>query len=132
MNRTSAVAVMMFGIALIVAIVLLLPALGMLIGGAAGSIAYATARNDDGYFDVSLSGLQTRSAAVVSDDIDLGSELNLTRTRYVGADRSLGEVAISVSTTAFSGISPLCPRTKRYSRLLGLSRCCASSCAITL
>ena len=61
-------------IALVLAILLLLPALGMLIGGAAGSIAYATARNDDGYFDVSLTGLQSRSAAVISDDIDLGSD----------------------------------------------------------
>ncbi|MGI9603179.1 MAG: DUF4389 domain-containing protein [Acidimicrobiales bacterium] len=61
-------------IALVLAIILLIPALAMFVGGAAGTIAFATARNDDGFFDAGLDGLQTRTAAVVSDDIDLGSD----------------------------------------------------------
>jgi len=60
-------------IALILAIMLLIPSLALLVGGAAGTIAYGTARNDAGFFDTRIEGLQSQTAVVASDDIDLGS-----------------------------------------------------------
>ncbi|MDH4170753.1 MAG: DUF4389 domain-containing protein [Acidimicrobiia bacterium] len=58
----------------IVTVVVLVASIAVLIGGVAGTIAHATARNDSGFFDVGLDGLATRTVAVTSEDIDLGSD----------------------------------------------------------
>jgi len=61
-------------VALIVGILLVLPGIAMLLGGAGLTIAYGVARDDDGYFDFDLDRLQTPTAAIVSGDIDFFSE----------------------------------------------------------
>ncbi|MDH5238887.1 MAG: hypothetical protein OEW85_14855, partial [Acidimicrobiia bacterium] len=52
----------------IVTVVVLVASIAVLIGGVAGTIAHATARNDSGFFDVGLDGLATRTVAVTSED----------------------------------------------------------------
>lgn len=60
--------------ALVVGILLVLPGLAMLLGGAGLTIAYAVARDDDGYFDIDLNRLQTPTPAIVSGDIEFFSD----------------------------------------------------------
>lgn len=56
---------------LIVGCLLLLPGVGMVAGGGAMAIGYGVARNDDGYFEIGLDRLQTPTAAIRSEDVDL-------------------------------------------------------------
>ena len=56
-------------VALVVGCVLLIPALGMFIGGAALAVAYATQRDDDGYFDVTIESLQSSTVAITGEDV---------------------------------------------------------------
>ena len=56
-------------IALVVGCVMLIPALGMFIGGAALTIAYATQRDDDGYFDVTIESLRSSTVAITGEDV---------------------------------------------------------------
>jgi len=56
-------------IALVVGCVMLIPALGMFIGGAALTIAYATQRDEDGYFDVTIESLRSSTVAVTGEDV---------------------------------------------------------------
>ena len=58
-------------VAIVVGAVLALPALGLLAGGAALAVGYATERDDDGYFDASLERLSTRTAAITTGEVDL-------------------------------------------------------------
>ena len=61
-------------IALVVGCLLLLPALGLLVGGGALAAVYAAARDDQGYVDASLDRLSTSSVAIRTDDVDFGSD----------------------------------------------------------
>jgi hypothetical protein len=61
-------------IALVAGCVLLLPALGMLLGGGALALAYATQRNDDGYFDVRIERLETITVAITGEDLDFAAD----------------------------------------------------------
>ena len=61
-------------IALVVGCLLLLPALGLLVGGGALAAVYAAARDDQGYVDASLDPLSTSSVAIRTDDVDFGSD----------------------------------------------------------
>jgi hypothetical protein len=60
--------------AAVLAVVVLIPAFVVLVGGAALTVAYAVGRDDEGFFDTGIDGLQTRTAAVASDDIDLAGD----------------------------------------------------------
>jgi hypothetical protein len=56
-------------IALVIGCVLLLPGLGMLVGGGALGIAAAVQRDDDGYFATTIDRLESPTAAVTSGDL---------------------------------------------------------------
>ncbi len=53
-------------IALIIGCLMLLPGIGLLIGGGALGIAYAAGRNDSGYFQATLNGLHTSTDAITA------------------------------------------------------------------
>jgi hypothetical protein len=57
-------------VSLVLGCLLLLPGLGMLLGGGALGLGYAFARDGDGYFEKSLDRLQTPTAAIRSEKID--------------------------------------------------------------
>ncbi len=60
--------------AVIVGALLLLPALGLFLGGSALSVAYLVEREDDGYFDVTLDRLTSASVAITTTDVDLRAD----------------------------------------------------------
>lgn len=60
--------------AIVVGSLLLLPALAMLIGGGGLAAAYAFVRDDDGYFESSVEGLTSPTAAVTAEDITLSAD----------------------------------------------------------
>lgn len=59
---------------LIIGCLLLVPSLGLLIGGSALGIAAALGRDDDGYFNVTIDEITTPTAAVTSGSADLMTE----------------------------------------------------------
>jgi hypothetical protein len=61
-------------IALVVGCVMLIPALGMFIGGAALTIAYATQRDEAGYFDVTIESLQSSTVAITGEDVRFSAD----------------------------------------------------------
>ncbi len=61
-------------VALVIGCVLIIPALGMLIGGGALAIAYATQRDDGGYFDVTVDRLESPTVAVTGEDVKFSAE----------------------------------------------------------
>ena len=61
-------------VALVVGCVLIIPALGMLIGGGALAIAYATQRDDGGYFDVTVDRLESPTVAMTGEDVKFSAE----------------------------------------------------------
>lgn len=61
-------------IALIVGCALLLPGLGMLLGGGGLAIAYAAGRDDDGYFAGNLDRVRSRAVPVTTGNIDFGAD----------------------------------------------------------
>ena len=60
--------------AIVIGILLAMPALGFLVGGAALTVGYATERADDGYFDVTLERLSTPTAAITTGEADLRAD----------------------------------------------------------
>lgn len=60
--------------AIVVGVLLGLPALGLLVGGAALTVGYATQRDDDGYFDATLDRLSTSKAAITTQEADLRAD----------------------------------------------------------
>ncbi len=61
-------------IALVIGVVMILPALGMLLGGGALALAYATQRDDDGFFDVTIDQLQSPTAAITGEDVRFATD----------------------------------------------------------
>jgi Domain of unknown function (DUF4389) len=61
-------------IALVVGCLLLLPGIGLLVGGGALSVAYAVGRDDDGYFDVTIDRLQSQTVAVTTEDLQFTAD----------------------------------------------------------
>jgi hypothetical protein len=61
-------------VALVVGCVLILPAIGMLLAGGALAVGYATQRDDDGYFDVTIDQLQTPTAAITGEDVKFATD----------------------------------------------------------
>ncbi len=57
--------------AAVLAVVVSIPAFIVLVGGTALTVAYAVGRDDEGFFDARIDGLQTTTVAVASDDIAL-------------------------------------------------------------
>jgi len=58
-------------IAIIVGVLLALPAFGLFIGGGVLGVAYLSERSDDGYFDETLDRIASPTAAIVTGDVDL-------------------------------------------------------------
>lgn len=61
-------------VAIVVAALVALPALGLLIGGGVLTGAYAIERDDDGYFDKTLERLSSSTAVITAGDVDLRSD----------------------------------------------------------
>ncbi len=61
-------------VSLVVGGVLILPALGLLAAGGALAFGYATQRDDDGYFDVTIDQLQTPTAAITGEDVKFAAD----------------------------------------------------------
>lgn len=61
-------------IALVIGTLLVIPSIGLLFGGSALGLAYAFARDDEGYFDTTLDRLDTDTVAVTAEDITLAAE----------------------------------------------------------
>lgn len=61
-------------IALVIGVVMILPALGMLLGGGALALAYATQRDDDGFFDVTIDQLQSPTPAITGEDVKFATD----------------------------------------------------------
>lgn len=61
-------------IALVIGVVMILPALGMLLGGGALALAHTTQRDDDGFFDVTIDPLQSTTAAITGEDVKFATD----------------------------------------------------------
>lgn len=94
-------------VALVIGCVMILPAIGMLFGGGALAVAYATQRDDDGYFDATIEQLQTPTAAITGEDVrfatDAGSPDWLIDT--IDLDVRLRASALDAEQAIFIGIA---------------------------
>ena len=61
-------------VAIIVGVLLALPALGLLVGGAVLNVGIATNTDDDGYFDATLERLSTVTAVITTGEADLRAD----------------------------------------------------------
>lgn len=61
-------------VSLVIGSLLVIPAVALLFGGGALGLAYAFGRGDDGYFDTTLSELQTDTVAVTAEDITFATD----------------------------------------------------------
>jgi hypothetical protein len=61
-------------IALVIGCLLLLPGIGLLLGGGALSAAYAVGRDDDGYFDVTIDRLESPTVAITTEDLQFTAD----------------------------------------------------------
>jgi hypothetical protein len=61
-------------VAIVLGSLLVLPAVAMLIGGGALAAAYAFARDDDGYFDATVDGIVSPTAAVTAEDLAFSAD----------------------------------------------------------
>jgi hypothetical protein len=59
-------------VALIIGLLLLLPGLGLLLSGGGLAVAYAVARDDEGYVSADLDRVQSSSVAVTAEEADFG------------------------------------------------------------
>ena len=95
-------------VSLVVGCVLILPALGILLGGGALAIVYGTQRNDDGYLDVTVDRLATPTVAITGEDVrfatDLGASEWLLDT--IDLDVQLVATAADPEQAIFIGIAP--------------------------
>lgn len=78
--------------------------LALLLGGIAVMVAYAVARDDDGYFTSDREQLESATYAISSEEIDLGADADDWAPEGV-----LGEVRIRVESDEpiFVGIGPM-------------------------
>jgi hypothetical protein len=60
--------------AVIIGVLILLPAFGVFVGGAALTIAHIVEREDDGYFDVTLDRLTSATAAITTSEVDMRAD----------------------------------------------------------
>ena len=62
-------------VALIIGCLMLLPGVGLLLGGGGLAIGYAVGRNDSGYFELTLNELQSPTAAITAETPALTTDL---------------------------------------------------------
>jgi hypothetical protein len=61
-------------VAVIVGVLVLLPALALFVGGSVLTVAHVVEREDDGYFDVTLDRVNSATAAVTTSEVDLRAD----------------------------------------------------------
>lgn len=98
-------------IALVVGILVVLPSLGVLIGGVGLGVAYGVARDDDGFVAVDLDRLATDTVAITAGDADFEAEPGTPdwfwsaldtdiRIRVDGAGADDGEIFIGIGRSS--------------------------------
>jgi hypothetical protein len=95
-------------VALIIGCLLLLPGIGLLIGGGVLGIAYAASRNDSGYFESTLIDLHSPTAAITAETPALTTDLE-TSTWLIDAldtDLRLQVTEPGSDSQVFVGIGP--------------------------
>jgi len=94
-------------IAIIVAVLLILPAVAMFIGGAVLGVAYVAERDDDGYFDETLDRMASPAVAITTGDVDLTADPGPPGWVFDAVDATVRIQASSVDgTDLFVGIGP--------------------------
>jgi Domain of unknown function (DUF4389) len=94
-------------VAIVIGSLIVLPGLGMLVGGAALGAAYAFGRDDDGYFGVTLDPLDSPTPAITAEDIDLNADTGGPRWVLDALDVDLRLRVTSTSGgDVFVGIGP--------------------------
>jgi hypothetical protein len=61
-------------VAVIVGVLVMLPALGLFLGGGVLTVAHVIEQEDDGYFDVTLDRLNSATAAIITSDVDMRAD----------------------------------------------------------
>lgn len=61
-------------VAVVIGVLVLLPALGLFVGGSVLTLAHVVEREDDGYFDVTLDRLNSATAAITTSEVDLRAD----------------------------------------------------------
>ncbi|MDH3470298.1 MAG: DUF4389 domain-containing protein, partial [Acidimicrobiia bacterium] len=61
-------------VAIVIGVLVLLPALGLFVGGSVLTVAHVVEREDDGYFDVTLDRLNSGTAAITTTEVDLRAD----------------------------------------------------------
>lgn len=61
-------------ILLVIGCFLLIPGIGLLFGGGGLGLAYATQRDDDGYFDVTIDRIESESSAITAEDLTFAAD----------------------------------------------------------
>ncbi|MGE3833245.1 MAG: DUF4389 domain-containing protein [Acidimicrobiia bacterium] len=94
-------------VALVAGVILALPSLGALLGGAALGIAYVAGRDDDGWFTADLERVASPTPAITAEEVDISAEPGRPRrlVRLLDADvrlrvtdvRSEGEIFVGVA-----------------------------------
>lgn len=95
-------------VALVAGCVLILPAVAVLFAGGALGIGYATQRDDDGYFDVTIEQLQTPTAAITGEDVAFGADPGSPDwvIDTIDLDVRLRATALDSEQAIFIGIAP--------------------------
>ena len=95
-------------VALIIGCMMLLPGIGLLLGGGGLGIGYAAGRNESGYFEATLNGLQSPTAAITAQTPALTNDL--TNAPWLidalDTDVRLQITAPSSDSRIFVGIAP--------------------------
>ncbi len=94
-------------VALVLGVLLALPSLGLLFGGGALLAAYATQRDDAGFFAADLARVASGTIAVTSEDVDLGSDPGPPDAVFDAIDATIRLRAANLDgTPVFVGIGP--------------------------
>ncbi len=95
-------------VALIIGCLMLLPGIGLLLGGGGLAIGYAFGRNDSGYFEATLDGLRSPTAAITAETPALTTDMQTPAwlINALDTDLRLQVTAPSSDTQTFVGIGP--------------------------
>ncbi|MFB3098759.1 MAG: DUF4389 domain-containing protein [Acidimicrobiia bacterium] len=94
--------------AIVIGVLLAVPALGFLVGGAALTVGYAIEGAGDGYFDVTLERLSTPTAAITTGEADLRADPGPPDQvlDFIDFSVRIQATAIDQSSALFIGIGP--------------------------
>ncbi|MEO5833373.1 MAG: DUF4389 domain-containing protein [Nakamurella sp.] len=96
-------------VALVIGCVMLLPGLGLLLGGAGLTAAYAFGRDDSGYLSAPSARVESASVAVTTQAFALSGSLQGSQwlTESLDADIRLRVSPTSIDTPVFLGVGPV-------------------------